>query len=79
MFEVGNRVINTGNHNRKLIGIITRVIDADLCEVLWSADTGYVYTGIIRRDGTVEYVNIAGHEADRIVRVDLSVRIRQEV
>lgn len=73
-FVKGDRVFNTGNRNRKLIGIITNVINDEFCEVLWSNGEGYVYTGTIRRDGSVDY----GH-LDRIVRVKLSVRIIEEV
>jgi len=79
MFEVGNRVINTGNRHRKNVGIVTRVINDEFCQVLWSEDGVGVYTGTIRRDGSVEYPPLNGHDKDRIVRVDLSVRIRQEV
>ena len=73
-FMVGDRVFNTGNKKRKTIGIVTRVIDAELCEVLWSDGEGYAYFGTIRRDGSVNYSSI-----DRIVRVKLSVTIPQEV
>lgn len=80
LFVVGDRVFNTGNRkSRKTIGIVTRVIDADFCEVLWSDGEGYAYTGTIRRDGSVEYGPVTGREHDRIVRVKLSVRIPQEV
>lgn len=79
-FRRGDRVMNTGNRNRKTIGIITRVIDAEFCEVLWSDGESYVFPGTIRRDGAVQYcANLPGHEQDRIVRVKLSVRIAEEV
>lgn len=72
MFEVGNRVMNNGNRDRKVIGIITKVINVNFAEVLWSNGVS-AWTGTIKRDGTTPY------GVDRIVRVDLSVRIRQEV
>lgn len=75
-FERGDRVFNTGNKKRKTIGIVTRIIDADYCEVLWSDGEGYAHTGTIRRDGAVEYsIYTDGRKADQIVRVTLSVRL----
>jgi hypothetical protein len=78
-FVVGDRVFNTANKKRKTIGIVTRVIDAEFCEVLWSDGEGYAYTGTIARDGSVNYRGVQGRENDRIVRVKLSVTIPQEV
>jgi hypothetical protein len=79
-FVVGDRVFNTGNKKRKTIGIVTRVIDAELCEVLWSDGEGYANFGTIRRDGSVNYSIYRDRAVpDRIVRVKLSVTIPQEV
>lgn len=84
-FQLGDRVFNTGNKTRKTIGIVTNIIDADWCEVLWSNGEGYVHRGTIRRDGTVEYTRefadiaaTVGRTQDRIVRVTLSVHIPNE-
>lgn len=76
-FRRGDRVMNTGNRNRKIIGIVTNIINDEFCEVLWSEGTGYAYTGTIKRDGSVGYAR--GDREDRIVRVKLSVRIAEEV
>lgn len=78
-FQKGDRLFNTGNTSRKTIGIVTNVIDAEYCEVLWSDGHGYAYTGTIFRDGRVSYEGVRGHGEDRIVRVELSVRLPQEV
>lgn len=71
-FIVGDRVWNNGNKDRKVIGIVTKVIDRTWCEVLWSDGEGYAYNGTIQRDGTVVYTKSPDH---RIVRVKLSVRV----
>ena len=75
--------MNTGNSSRRTIGIVTRVIDDEMCEVFWSSDYfGQVsgWTGRIRRDGVPNYYHdIPNHGEDRVVRVKLSVRIAQEV
>lgn len=73
-FQIGDRVFNTGNKRRKTIGIVTEVIDAEWCKILWSDGEGYHNIGTCQRDGTVKYGG-----ADRIVRVKLSVRLPQEV
>lgn len=73
-FEVGDRVFNTGNAKRNIFGIVTKVIDADWCDVLWTHDDGTLYGGKIRRDGSVEY-GLVEKRSDRIVRVKLSVRV----
>jgi hypothetical protein len=79
-FVVGDRVFNTGNKKRRTIGIVTEVIDADTCKILWSDGEGYAHFGTCNRDGTVNYgVDATDHEAHRIVRVKLSVRLPQEV
>lgn len=78
-FIVGDRVFNIGNRKHKTIGIITRIIDAKLCEVLWSNGEGCARFATIRRDGTVEYgIYVDEHKPDQIVRVKLSFRLPQE-
>ena len=77
-FQRGDRVLNTGNKDRKIIGIVTGVINDEYCEVLWSDGESYAYPGTIRRDGTVEYASLTNRPDDRIVRVKLSVRIAEE-
>lgn len=79
-FRVGDRLFNTGNTSRKTIGIVTRVINDEMCEVLWSDGEGYAHTGTIRRDGAVDYgIYLDNRKRDQVVRVKLSVRIPQEV
>lgn len=78
-FEVGDRVFNTGNVKRKTIGIVTEVIDAETCKILWSDGEGYHFVGTCQRDGTVNYGGLQGLENDRIVRVKLSVHLPREV
>ena len=80
-FVVGDRVMNTGNKRRNIIGIVTRVIDDEFCEVLWSdGDLPHAWTGTIKRDGLPDYdpLFLAAHNRDRIVRVKLSVRVPGE-
>lgn len=72
LFEVGDRVFNTSNKQRKVIGIVTRVISDQTCRVLWSDGEGYAYEGNIWRDGSTPW---HAPEGGRIVRVKLSVRL----
>ena len=77
-FDKGDRLFNTGNSERNTIGIVTKVIDDEHCEVLWFGANGYVFTGTIKRDGSVSYGPLPGHPDDRIVRVRLSVHLLGE-
>lgn len=80
-FIVGDRVFNTDNRDRDIIGIVTRVIDTDWCDVLWSSSEPRAWTGTIRRDGLVPKIGSFPKQelARSIVRIKISVRIRQEV
>lgn len=67
-FTTGMWVKNTSSERN--VGIVTKVIDAEWCEVFW---TGSSYLGTIRRDGTVAYANFnEDREPDRIVRMGLT-------
>jgi len=74
----GDRVVNTGNKKHGVFGVITKIIDSDMCEVLWSDGHGYAHTGTIRRDGSVGYTLAVGEKPHRIVRVKISVRVPAE-
>lgn len=77
-FGKGDRLFNTGNSERNTIGIVTEVVDDEHCRVLWSGLNGYVFSGLIKRDGSVSYGPLPGHPDDRIVRVRLSVHLLGE-